>query len=548
MEDSKLTKSNSPKTNYNLAVVTHCPSQQTATIVMVEKPSVFSGIFKNFPISNKDKQAQKTLDDRTTFLIVFFVILILFLCSVTGFFVMWFTDMYNNAIISDLVLTKNSEAFKWWTNPPLNPELRIHLFNYTNADRYMRGLDKKLKVEDLGPYTYIETFGKVNVTFNGNYTISYRENRTYTFSAEKSKGRQYDKITLPNIAFLTASAYLRNEGRMKQLGANLLITGPRAFKTLTAHEFIWGYKEPILELKNSFKVGDSSIPNDDTFGMLKTRNGTSEDVMTIFTGEDDLRKLSLIDRFNGQPKMNYWSTDECNQLDGTDGSQFPPHLMDKEQPLQVFIKAFCRKFPLVYEKEVNILNGIPAWRYIAPQNVLAHPDNNSANACYCDVTTNNCPPSGIFNASLCFGAPIFSSFPHFYTGDPKLYENIEGLEPDEKKHLTYADIHPRLAFPISGASRFQMNIQVQKAYWLAGMAELKEGQYLPILWMEVTSGKLSEELRTMIYHSTFTANAIQLSLRYGSLLISATTMAMLVAVCYYNDKNVQFLQKTQTTT
>lgn len=38
----------------------------------------------------------------------------------------------------------------------------------------MKGLDKKLKVQDLGPYTYIEKFEKVNVTFNKNHTISYR--------------------------------------------------------------------------------------------------------------------------------------------------------------------------------------------------------------------------------------------------------------------------------------------------------------------------------------------------------------------------------------
>lgn len=76
------------------------------------------------------------------------------------------------------------------------------------------------------------------------------------------------------------------------------------------------------------------------------------------------------------------------------------------------------------------------------------------------------------------------------------------------------------------------------------MNPLEEGQYLPVLWMEVTSGELSEELKAMIYHSSFSANAIQLSLKYGSLLVSATTMAMLVAACYYNGKNRQFSQKT----
>lgn len=166
--------------------------------------------------------------------------------------------------------------------------------------------------------------------------------------------------------------------------------------------------------------------------------------------------------------MDFWSTDECNQLDGTDGLQFPPHWMDKKQPLQLFMKAFSTKLPLVYEKKVNVLNGIPAWRYKLPLNVFAHPDNNTVNSCYCDTRTNNCPPSGLFNASLCFDAPMFLSCPHFFTGDPKLFENIEGLKPDETKHESYVDVHPELAFTIEGASRFQINVQVQKAYWFTG--------------------------------------------------------------------------------
>lgn len=71
-------------------------------------------------------------------------------------------------------MSYNSTAVKWWKTPPLDPELRIHLFNYTNADRFLKGQDKKLIVEDLGPYVYIEKFEKVNVTFNDNYTISYK--------------------------------------------------------------------------------------------------------------------------------------------------------------------------------------------------------------------------------------------------------------------------------------------------------------------------------------------------------------------------------------
>lgn len=41
-------------------------------------------------------------------------------------------------------------------------------------------------------------------------------------------------------------------------------------QTRTAHDLIWGYKEPILELKNRFGFGKSSGDTDDTFGMLKS--------------------------------------------------------------------------------------------------------------------------------------------------------------------------------------------------------------------------------------------------------------------------------------
>lgn len=198
--------------------------------------------------------------------------------------------------------------------------------------------------------------------------------------------------------------------------------------------------------------------------MTEQRQGISVDTFTIFTGEDDINKLSVIDRFNGQEKLNFWATEECNRIDGTDGSQFPPYYMDKKRPLSIFSKAFCRKFPLYYDSEVNIMDGIPAWRYKAPLDVFASPDQNPSNQCYCNQKTGVCPPSGVFDVSKCFDAPILLSFPHFFTGENSLFESLEGLNPVENLHRSYADIHPRMAFPIGGASRVQINVNVIKKH------------------------------------------------------------------------------------
>lgn len=191
------------------------------------------------------------------------------------------------------------------------------------------------------------------------------------------------------------------------------------------------------------------------------RRGVSQESFTVNSGVGDLKKLNVIDNFNGKPKLDLWSTDKCNRIDGTDGSQFPPYLMNQKHQLEVFIKAFCRKFPLAFDSEVNIYDGIPVWRYKAPKNVFGSPNENPENQCYCS-NSGSCAPSGVFNATLCFDSPIFASFPHFLYGEESLFKNVEGLHPDPNKHLTYADIHPRLAFPIDGASRFQINVQVQR--------------------------------------------------------------------------------------
>lgn len=73
MADIKLNQSNCPISNYNIAVVSHCPSQQSATIVLVKKPSVFDRIFSNIGISKTDNKDEKNSDEctqeKTTFLI-----------------------------------------------------------------------------------------------------------------------------------------------------------------------------------------------------------------------------------------------------------------------------------------------------------------------------------------------------------------------------------------------------------------------------------------------------------------------------------------------
>lgn len=73
-----------------------------------------------------------------------------------------------------LVYAQNTTAAEWWQSPPISPQLRVYIFNYTNAQEYLDGEADKMEVQELGPYIYKEQVKKVDVKFHPNNTISYR--------------------------------------------------------------------------------------------------------------------------------------------------------------------------------------------------------------------------------------------------------------------------------------------------------------------------------------------------------------------------------------
>ena len=58
--------------------------------------------------------------------------------------------------------------------------LKVHIFNYTNIDRYLAGKENKIVVKDVGPFVYREHTKKVETSFNDNFTITFKV-RLYIF-------------------------------------------------------------------------------------------------------------------------------------------------------------------------------------------------------------------------------------------------------------------------------------------------------------------------------------------------------------------------------
>lgn len=60
-----------------------------------------------------------------------------------------------------------------------------------------------------------------------------------------------------------------------------------------------------------------NVVDDENFNLQ--RNGTLEEVSTIFTGHTDMREFGLINRLNGMDRLPYWPNAPCNSIRASEG-------------------------------------------------------------------------------------------------------------------------------------------------------------------------------------------------------------------------------------
>jgi hypothetical protein len=55
--------------------------------------------------------------------------------------------------LQQIVLRNGSKTFEWWRRPPVNPVIRIYVYNVTNAEEFLNEGSKPV-LDELGPYVY----------------------------------------------------------------------------------------------------------------------------------------------------------------------------------------------------------------------------------------------------------------------------------------------------------------------------------------------------------------------------------------------------------
>lgn len=470
----------------------------------------------NLKIATKNaKHKQKPL---ALFDIKFILLLLAFVSSLCGTVVMWFTDIYSSQIFNRLTLANNTAVHLSWRKPPLEPLLCVYIFNYTNSDDFIQKRDPELKMEEVGPICYRESIQRLNITFFPNHTLSYNEQRTHTYDADASAISEDETVIVPSIPLLIAiSAKSKLDRISRAFSGFFLTTHTDLFIPLKAKDFLFGYTDNVLEnLKAAAKVASKPVPFE-KFGVLVKRAGLSKDRLSIRTGQDDLEEMGQVFSMNNITQFKAWSTDECNNVSGSDGLFFKRTDVKNKKEIYLFHKDSCRSLALEYDSRVDVGQGIPANRYLLKPNIF---DNTlDENKCYCVTDVCKLGP-GVFDISKCAGVPMVVSRPHFLGANiTEGYTVTSGLKPDINKHGFHLDIFPPLGLTVRMLMRVQMNVLVTN-YGLSNLGPLQDNFILPVVWVEMNSGEVPKKMFSLLYHITYTMRWGELALMWGFILLT----------------------------
>ena len=230
--------------------------------------------------------------------------------------------------------------------------------------------------------------------------------------------------------------------------------GTHLYVCQNASALAWNYTDSFIQTLHTFQ----QYPLD--YVAFQVNNSINDSRPSVIrTGVDNINLIGQFIQWNGhEGRLNTWRPPDspCNMFNGTEGLFFHPFLKEGDN-LQVFKDDIQRSVDLVYVGKVNHL-GVEAFRYELANHTFLNVSQYPDNACWgpyepAGVKT----PQGLFYLGPTHSPefPVYASYPHFYGGDPRLLDCVDGLEPTKDK-IVNIDVEP-----ISGAGiQFQINMQL----------------------------------------------------------------------------------------
>ncbi|XP_044030623.1 lysosome membrane protein 2 isoform X4 [Siniperca chuatsi] len=391
-----------------------------------------------------------------------------------------FRTLIHNRLKKEIVLVEGSRVFESWKTPPPPVYMEFFFFNVTNVKEFLEGA--KPEVKQVGPYTYREYRYKDNVSMLENNTkVSAYNTKSFVFLREKSVGDPaVDNITTVNIPAWAVMTKVKGsfwKSSMVSIWMNSFGSG--LFTTRTVDELLWGYEDPLLA-----RVASSNPEVETVFGLMYKKNGSNDGEFVYHTGEQNYMDYGRVETWKGQSQLTFWTSNQSNSINGSDGSAFHP-LLNKNERIYIFTPDLCRSIYMEFEKDVAV-KGIPAYRFTPPRSVLASKEENPANEGFC-VRPEECLGTGLLKVSPCRrGAPVVASFPHFYLADSKYVAAIEGLSPQRKHHQTFLDLNPTTGVIVRANKRAQVNVLLSRIPGFPKTRGLNDTIF-PVMFLNETS-------------------------------------------------------------
>lgn len=272
---------------------------------------------------------------------------------------------------------------------------------------------------------------------------------------------------------------------------------------------------PMIDLQNG------------TFGFFKGTNAT-QTYWKINSGKYNLDKYQKVLEFNGNSRLpeGWWpnfghspNADDsgmkgvCHDIVGTDGLAFSPGITE-DDTLWLFNDQLCRSIWLKYDEKVNI-DGIKALKFTPPASVFSF--SNPDNYCYCpdirecalevdsetwDLKDCHRCVDGIISLEGCQGVPVIMSTPHFLDGDERLWQSIDGLQPERDLHVTYLNVEPLSGMPLQAHKKIQISLPVSQSDYFDCMNNLltqmnytEKELVFPLAWVDEGADIDAENLK-----------------------------------------------------
>ncbi|XP_026322687.1 scavenger receptor class B member 1-like [Hyposmocoma kahamanoa] len=443
--------------------------------------------------------------------------ILLILISITGFI---FTPL-DVMLREKLNMRPGFPPFEWWAAPPDEVILRVRVFNVTNHERFMLGLDEKMNVEEIGPIVYLEKLLHYDIKFNENSTLTYTAKRYPIYLPEQNNIDINATLIVPNLAVLGIASYLHDANYIVRTGFRFLASshGSEMFIKKTIYEYLWDYKEPVLDTSKNLAPGLVPVNN---MGMLSRIYSDFTDIVTVKIGSNHGHsEFFKIDKYRGQSQLPGYDADQCPDriVGSTEGVMYQQRLK-KDDVLLYWRKTVCKLMPLYFDSEF-ILDNVPVYRYNLSESVF----DRVINVTDCYDTVPSLPP-GLSDGSKCYyDFPMVISYPHFYTGTPPKDMYVTGLQPDENLHNSFVVLEPLTGIPFRSVARMQSNLRVHDMSGFPIEYRKFSNLVVPLFWAEYNQVNLPSIIRWTIYFMVVVLPPLSIVMSIAGILLGCYLLA-----------------------